>query len=77
MKAFDLSAINYQETARRINQLRCERGLSVKDLMELLNLPQPEQLHRLTPDQLFALSALLEVRAEDIIALNDHSEDRD
>ena len=61
-------------TGENIQRLRCERGLSVRDLQAFFGFEEPQAIYKWqrgkslpSVDNLYALSALLDVSMDDII----------
>ncbi len=72
-KAFPV--IDMAETGRNILRLRKERGMTVRDLQAYFGFEEPQAIYKWqqgkslpTVDNLYALSALLHVPMEDILA---------
>lgn len=72
--------IDMKLTGKNIQKLREERGLTVKDVRQYLNLDHPQAIYHWqsgtslpTVDHLLALSVLFEVKMEDILVFNTHS----
>ena len=67
-----------RETGKRIERLRKDAGLTVKDLQECFGFSTPQALYKWqsgmalpTVDNLVVLSKLLGVKVDDILALED------
>ena len=71
--------IDMVETGRNIMRLRRERGMSVRDVQAWFGFAEPQAIYRWqsgktlpSVDNLYALSALLEVPMEDILVPTKH-----
>lgn len=69
--------INLRETGKRIQSLRQQRGLSVKDVQNYFGFAYPQAIYKWqhgeclpTVDNLFALSQLLQVHMEDLLVID-------
>lgn len=69
--------INMKETGKRIQSLRQQRGLSVKDVQNYFGFAYPQAIYKWqhgeclpTVDNLFALSRLLQVNMEDLLVID-------
>ena len=67
-----------RETGKRIERLRKDAGLTVKDLQECFGFSTPQAIYKWqsgmalpTVDNLVVLSKLLGVKVDDILALED------
>ena len=67
-----------RETGKRIERLRKDAGLTVKDLQECVGFSTPQAIYKWqsgmalpTVDNLVVLSKLLGVKVDDILALED------
>lgn len=70
--------INVRETGRKIEALRKNSGLTVKDLQEYFGFEYPQAIYKWqhgeclpTVDNLLALSQLLGVKIEDLLVYED------
>ena len=71
--------IDMVETGRNIMRLRRERGMSVRDVQAWFGFAEPQAIYRWqsgktlpSVDNIYALSALLEVPLEDILVPTKH-----
>ena len=69
--------INMKETGKRIQSLRQQRGLSVKDVQNYFGFAYPQAIYKWqhgeclpTVDNLFALYRLLQVNMEDLLVID-------
>ena len=74
----DMPVINMAETGKNIERLRKEAGLSVKNLQDLFGFRTPQAIYKWqrgcalpSIDNLVALSAVLNVKIDDILVLED------
>lgn len=74
----DMPVINMAETGKNIERLRKEAGLSVKNLQDLFGFRTPQAIYKWqrgtalpSIDNLVVLSALLNVKIDDILVLED------
>lgn len=73
--------IDLPATGANIRQLRQTKGLSVRDLQQFFGFEEPQAIYKWqrgqslpTVDNLYALSALLDVPMNDILVSSNHSE---
>ena len=78
----NLPNIDMQRTGRNIARLRKDAGLSVRDLQDMFGFSTPQAIYKWqhgtalpTVDNLVALSSILGVKLEDILAVYSDSED--
>ena len=69
--------INLKETGKRIQLLRQQRGLSVRDMQQYFGFEYPQAIYKWqhgeclpTVDNLLALSRLLQVNMEDLLVVD-------
>ncbi|HIS29992.1 MAG TPA: helix-turn-helix transcriptional regulator [Candidatus Limivivens intestinipullorum] len=74
----DMPVINMAETGKNIERLRKEAGLSVKNLQDLFGFRTPQAIYKWqrgcalpSIDNLVVLSAVLNVKIDDILVLED------
>ena len=78
----DFPNIDMQRTGRNIDRLRKDAGYSVRDLQDMFGFSTPQAIYKWqhgtalpTVDNLLALSSILGVRMEEILAVYGDSED--
>lgn len=78
----NLPNIDMQRTGRNITRLRKNAGLSVRDLQDMFGFSTPQAIYKWqhgtalpTVDNLVALSSILGVKVEDILAVYSDGED--
>ena len=78
----DFPNIDMQQTGRNIDRLRKNAGYSVRDLQDMFGFSTPQAIYKWqhgtalpTVDNLLALSSILGVRMEEILAVYGDSED--
>ena len=78
----NLPNIDMQRTGRNITRLRKDAGLSVRDLQDMFGFSTPQAIYKWqhgtalpTVDNLVALSSILGVKVEDILAVYSDGED--
>ena len=78
----NLPNIDMQRTGRNITRLRKNAGLSVRDLQDMFGFSSPQAIYKWqhgtalpTVDNLVALSSILGVKVEDILAVYSDGED--
>lgn len=78
----NLPNIDMQRTGRNIARLRKDAGLSVRDLQDMFGFSTPQAIYKWqhgtalpTVDNLVALSSILGVKVEDILAVYSDGED--
>ena len=74
----DMPVINMAETGKNIERLRKEAGLSVKNLQDLFGFRTPQAIYKWqrgcalpSIDNLVVLAAVLNVKIDDILVLED------
>ena len=78
----NLPNIDMQRIGRNITRLRKDAGLSVRDLQDMFGFSTPQAIYKWqhgtalpTVDNLVALSSILGVKVEDILAVYSDGED--
>ena len=73
-----IPTIDMVKTGQRITQLRVQAGLSVRELQEIFGFSTPQALYKWqhgtalpTIDNLVVLAAVLGVKVDDILVMND------
>ena len=76
--------INLEATGRQIMKLRKAKGLTVRDVQDYFGFEAPQAIYKWqkgttlpSVDNLFALSALLEVTVNDILISNNSATDKE